>query len=192
MKLYSDSIPENATCVFSGVQFRIWQWPQVEFDGKTATYEMAERVPSLWVVAATEEGKIVLQREVHAHNPDMPFWSLPGGKGDFDEDPLAGAKRELSEESGYASEDWTLFKHEAETAKISWQTYVYIARNAQKTHEPHPDGGEKIEVHAFSPEEFFEHVEREDFRGWHIKDIVTEIRRDPAAREAFMNAIKKQ
>ena len=135
------------------------------------------------------DGKILLNREVHANQPDVEFYSLPGGKGDFDEDPLVGAQRELSEETGYESDDWTLFSKEVEKGKIVWPTYVDIAKNARKTGEPHLDGGEKITSQLCAVEEFFQYVEREDFRGFIIADLVAELRRDQTKKEAFIKAL---
>jgi ADP-ribose pyrophosphatase YjhB (NUDIX family) len=191
MKLRLNTIPENATCVFSGIQFRIWQWPQVEFDGNVATYEMAERVPTLWVIAVVGD-KILIQNEIHAHKPDMPFYSLPGGKGEFDEDPLVGAKRELSEESGYESSDWELYAEESETGKIAWLQYIYIARNAQKTHDSHLDGGEKITSILCSLDEFFDYAERDDFRGYLVTEIITALRKDAVKKEEFIKLLFKK
>jgi ADP-ribose pyrophosphatase len=136
------------------------------------------------------DGKILLQHETHAYMPEHPFYSLPGGKGNFDEDPLRGAQRELSEESGYESSDWELFTVETETGKIAWPQYVFIARGAQKTHEAHPDGGEKIEPLLLSVDTFFEYVQRLDFRGFLIKHIVREIINDEVKKEAFLKAIQ--
>ena len=87
-------IPENARCVFKGEQFRIWQWDQIEFDGKSKIYEVCERyLPTLWAIAVVGD-KILIQEEEHAHMPGYLFFSLPGGKGSENEDPLSGAKRE--------------------------------------------------------------------------------------------------
>ncbi len=188
MSLKLNTIPDTATCVFSGVQFRIWQWPQKQFDGSIATYEMAERVPTLWAIAVIGD-RILMQQEIHAHKPDMPFYSLPGGKGEFDEDPLEGAKRELSEEGGYESEDWELIEHETDTGKIKWSTYVFVARNAKKTHEPHPDGGEKIMPILLSFDEFCQHVMRDDFRGFMITELVRELMASPEKKAVFLKKL---
>ena len=188
MKLGFNAIPKNAQCVYSGIQFRIWQWPQVEFDGETKTYEMAERCPTVWAIAVAD-GKIVLNREVHANQPDIEFYSLPGGKGDFDEDPLLGAQRELSEETGYESSDWALFSKGVETGKIVWPTYVYIAKNARKVREQHLDGGERITSKLYTLEEFFKYVEREDFRGFIIQNMVAEMHKDTEKKANFIKTL---
>ena len=114
---------------------------------------------------------------------------MPGGKGNFDEDPQLGVKRELSEESGYESAEWSLWDKQVDTIAVYWPSYIYIARNASKTHEPHPDGGEKIVPLLVSLDEFFQYVERADFRGFKVKELVAEMRRDPLKKEAFINAL---
>ena len=42
-------------------------------------------------------------------NRDDGAWSIPKGEIDAGEDPLAAAKRELAEETGYAAAEWTRF-----------------------------------------------------------------------------------
>ena len=188
MHIRPNNIPDTATIAFSGVQFRIWQWPQTEFDGEVKTYEIAERCPTLWVIAVVGD-KILLHNEIHSVRPDHPFYSLPGGKSNFDEDSLEGTKRELSEESGYESSDWVLWYQQIDTMAIYWPTFIYIARNASQTHAPHPDGGEKITPLLVSVEEFFQYVEREDFRGHIVKNMVAEMRKNPEKKADFIKAL---
>ena len=57
---------------------------------------------------------------------------------------LSEAKRELLEETGYASDDWMLWTSYEPHGKIIWTVYVYVARNCKKVAEPTPDAGEKI------------------------------------------------
>lgn len=52
-----------------------------------------------------EQGELLLlKRADDAHCPGL--WSLPGGKLEPDESPLAAAKRELLEETGFRCEEW--------------------------------------------------------------------------------------
>lgn len=186
-KSKSQKIPEQAKCVFQGTQFRIWQWDQVEFDGATKLYELCERyIPTLWVIAVVGD-KILIQEEEHAHMPGHIFLSLPGGKGEDNEEPLAGAKRELSEESGYSSDEWVLWKEEH--GNLFWKTYGYIARNAAKTHEQHLDGGERINPKLISIEEFFELDKVGNFRGDMLMDFLKEVRGDQNKKDEFIKLL---
>ncbi len=183
-----DQVPEGARCIFTSQFYRVWAWDQKEFDGNTAIYEVAERVPVFWAIAVVGD-KILLQEEVHSVAPNQPFLSLPGGKGLFDEEPLEGTKRELSEESGYESSDWIFYKKEQESYKILWPSYMYIARNARKTHESHPDGGEKITPQLLSLEEFFELDKNPKFRGMMLRKILAEFREDVSKKEEFISLL---
>ena len=175
--------------VFKGISFAVWQWDQVEFDGNTKVYEVVERfLPTLWALAIVGD-KIMIQQEEQAHMPGNLFLSLSGGKGDEGEAPLAGAKRELSEETGYESDDWVTWREDHSTGKIFWSTYGFIARNAKKTHEPHLDGGERITPILLSVDEFFDLDKRDDFRGDMLLSFLREARLDPTKKEDFIKLI---
>ena len=100
-------IPPEAKCVFKGIIFDVYQWEQKMFDGSTATFEMLKRPNTLQVIAADENYIYLGQEEQPGKGP---FFSLFGGRQEPGEDPLAGAKRELLEESGLAADDWELLK----------------------------------------------------------------------------------
>jgi len=148
-----DPIPSHAKMVFKGKIFEVWQWEQKMFDGSIMIFERLRR-PNTVQSVATVGDKILLQTQ---QQPDKmePFPSLPGGRCDsFDEDPLEAAKRELLEETGYVSDDWTLWKEQNPVGKIQWTIYTFIARNCRKQQEPQLDAGEKITTHLIDFEEF--------------------------------------
>ena len=70
-------------------------------DGKTATREYVKHVGAVCVVALTDKGEVVLERQFR-----YPFHKelieIPAGKLDhINEDPLQAALRELREETGF-------------------------------------------------------------------------------------------
>lgn len=136
-------IPENAKKVFSGVLFEVYQWPQKMFDGTTETFEMLRREDTAEVIAI-KDGKIMIQEQ---EQPGKPFFlCLPGGRVAYDEDPLDGAKRELLEESGFVSNDWSLYRSVKPMYKIDWQVHVFIARDCRYQEPPQLDAGERIHI----------------------------------------------
>ncbi len=145
-------IPTEATMVFKGKIFEVWQWEQKMFDGTTTTFERLRR-PNTAIIIATVGDRILISSE---RQPDQQYASLsiPGGRCNEGEDGLASAQRELLEETGYTTNDWELLQEESPVNKIDWTIYTYIARGCTKTQEPHLDAGEKITTTLFTFEEF--------------------------------------
>ena len=57
------------------------------------------------ILPVLDDGRIVLERQYRYPN-DMVFIEFPAGKIDPGEEPLACARRELLEETGYSATDW--------------------------------------------------------------------------------------
>jgi 8-oxo-dGTP pyrophosphatase MutT (NUDIX family) len=74
------------------------------------------------------------------------------------EDSLTNAKRELLEETGLQSDDWSLWfiSDPWKAAKVEWNNYFYIAKNCKKVSEPKLDPGEKIQSTNVTFDEFLE------------------------------------
>jgi ADP-ribose pyrophosphatase len=155
-------IPSEAKLVFQGKIFAVYQWEQKMFDGSYQTFEMLRR-PMTVEVIATAGDMIYLTHQSQPNKAD--FYSLLGGRGEDDEDPLDAAKRELLEESGFASDDWELFKTYQPVHKIDWDIHTFIARDCRKVAEQKLDVGEQIEVKACSFTEFIEHILSEKYWG---------------------------
>lgn len=147
----TNPIPSNATMVFKGKIFEVWQWEQILFDGTTATFERLKRPNTAQVIAVVGENILVVDQQ----QPDTKeFVSLPGGRCDEGEDGLVAAKRELLEETGYTSDEWSLFREDNPVGKIEWTIFTYIARNCKKTGEPALDSGEKMTARLVTFDEF--------------------------------------
>lgn len=98
------------------------------------------------VVAITEDQQIVLVKQ-YRHGTDAVTLEIPGGAVHRGEDPLLAAKRELQEETGHTSSDWSyLGRVEANPAFMTNACDTYLALGAKKTHELELDPFEEIEV----------------------------------------------
>ena len=102
------------------------------------------------VVALTEGGEMLFVRQWR-HGTGSETLEIPGGCVDpGDASPLAAARRELREETGFVSDDW---------AEIGWvspnpaiqanRCFTFLARSCRKAGEPSPDGTEDLRVEMF-------------------------------------------
>lgn len=75
--------------------------------GKELTYSVVElQSPSVFILAINAKHEVLLQRN-YRYTIDKTMWGIPSGQSEG-QDLLEAAKRELAEEAGLASNDWTL------------------------------------------------------------------------------------
>ncbi|MBI3589045.1 MAG: NUDIX hydrolase [Candidatus Liptonbacteria bacterium] len=189
MEKKRNPLPENAKLVFKGQIFEVWQWEQKLYDGSTGIFERVKR-PSTAQVIATAGDKILVQKQ---EQPDKirPYYSLPGGRCDDEpnEDPLLAAKRELLEEAGYVSADWSLWREESPLNKVIWTIYTFLARECRKEKEPRLDPGEKIENIWVSFDEFLNLAEEMLFYDRESLKMLSQMKADPKVKEDFRKLI---
>lgn len=176
-------IPENAKKVFSGVLFDVYQWSQQMFDGTTSTFERLKRQDTAEIIAI-KDGKIILEEQ---EQPGKPlFLCLPGGRIEYNEEPLAGAKREFLEETGFVSNKWTLYRTVQPLHKIEWNIHVFIAQDCVFRQEKHLDSGEQIQVRWVTLSELIDLVD-EGKLAWIEQNLRIELIRakyhEPAREE---------
>lgn len=122
------------------------------------TFEFSEWTATLPI---TENNEVVLVKQ-YRHGIEEVTLEVPAGGIDVhDTNPIEAAKRELLEESGYCSDDWTyLGKFSLGPSKIKTKFHLYCARNCNKTCEQQLDEYEDIEV-VTMPLAEFEHKLRQ-------------------------------
>lgn len=158
--------PADAKKVFSGVLFEVYQWPQKLFDGRTATYERLKRHDSVVILAATTEGKMLVQRE---QQPGMGWYeSAPCGSIDSGESPEAAAARELFEETGYKAQELKLWYSEQIDHRTDWAIYVFVARGCVRNGESNPGAGERVVPREVSFDDFLLTVASDNFKNANI------------------------
>ena len=98
------------------------------------------------VVAITSDSHIILKREYRfACGEDI--LECPAGMVESGEDPLTTAKRELLEETGYVSDQWTWFGATREsTSKLTNRMWLFMARDCKKVSDQRLDRNEQVEV----------------------------------------------
>ena len=106
------------------------------------------------VVAITEDDRVILERQ-YRHGFGQAAWEIPCGVLErSDASPLAGAQRELLEETGYGEGEWTLLDTlSGNAASMNNRTYCFLARGVKKIGEQHLDSGEAFDVKLFPVED---------------------------------------
>ena len=128
------------------------------YDGSTQLFERLDRNDTVDVLATTNGSKILLERQSQPDREES-FLCLIGGRVEKDEDILEAAKREMLEETGYASEDWSLLLSHRPMFKIRWDMHVFVARACEKTSPQQLDPGERIEIIEVSFDAFLELID---------------------------------
>jgi 8-oxo-dGTP pyrophosphatase MutT (NUDIX family) len=98
------------------------------------------------VVPLTADGRVVFVRQFR-FGVDAVTLEIPGGMCDGGEDPLAAARRELREETGYDSDElidlgWVHPNPAVQTNRC----HTFLARNARPAGPPEPQGDEAFEI----------------------------------------------
>lgn len=105
---------------------------------KPMTYSVVELKNPTVMVVAEKDGKILLQQSYH-YTIDQTHWEIPAGGAD-EKDLEAAAKRELLEETGLVSDDWThlgRYYHAIGMGNLPYN--VFLARNVHKDSEATDD-----------------------------------------------------
>lgn len=99
------------------------------------------------VVALDEGGNVILKRE-YRYCYDRELLEIPAGAfNDGETDPLAVARRELLEETGYVSDDWEYLGPTVESsAKLTNFMHIFLARNCRKVALQQLDATEELTV----------------------------------------------
>jgi len=123
--------------------------------GKPLTYSVVElHHPTVIIIATDADGKILIEQN-YRYTIDKTNWELPAGHSDG-EDPLVAAKRELMEETGLASDDWTHLGVQYEAVGIANAPFhIFLARNVTGTPK-NGDEEEDIIEHKFASMEEIE------------------------------------
>ncbi len=114
--------------------------------GHEGQYVVLDNPDFVNVIALTADGRIVLVRQ-YRHGIDRMALEIPSGLVDKDEEPLAAARRELAEETGYTGERWSVLGRVRPNAAFmnNW-CYHVLVEDARQTQEPQLDQGEDIAI----------------------------------------------
>ena len=138
-------------------------------DGKITAREYIKHPGAVVILALLDDGSVLLERQFR-YPLARVFIEFPAGKIDPGEDPLACAKRELREETGYSASDWQFVCtiHNA-IAYSDEHLDLYLARGLVAG-ASELDDGEFLETFTASVTQMLEWV-----KGGQITDVKTII-----------------
>lgn len=123
------------------VRFDRWQNPRNGFELKATVLETPDWVN---IVALTSENKILIVKQFRL-GVEAVTSEVPAGVMEANEEPLNAAMRELAEETGYTSEDWTYLGWvEPNPAFQDNHCHQFLAKNIVQTRETAQDLGEDV------------------------------------------------
>lgn len=140
----------SSEIVYEGPLFRVRHDKLIEPGGKHSERDVIRHNGSV-VILALDQSKnkkdpwIVIERQ-YRHAANQFLWELPAGKLDAGEDALAGAQRELEEETGYKAKKWKpLVEYYASPGFLGESMKVFLAEGLISG-DAHPEEDEDIEL----------------------------------------------
>jgi ADP-ribose pyrophosphatase len=154
----------SSEVVYTGPLFRVLHDKIIEPDGHRNERDVIRHNGSVVILAvdASKSRKnpwIVMERQ-YRHAANQYLWELPAGKLDAGEEPLAGAKRELKEETGYGAKKWRpLVEYYASPGFLGESMMVYLAEGLQAG-DAQPEEDEAIELRLVKLSEVLKMIEK--------------------------------
>jgi ADP-ribose pyrophosphatase len=152
--------------VYEGPLFRVRHDKIIEPNGKHCERDVIRHNGSV-VILAIDDSKskrdpwIVMERQ-YRHAANQYLWELPAGKLDEGEEPLAGAKRELAEETGYRANKWRpLVEYYASPGFLGESMKVFLAEGL-KAGDAQPEEDEEIELRLVKLSDLLKSIEKGD------------------------------
>ena len=138
-------------------------------DGQHTSREYIRHPGAVVILPLLDDGTVLMERQFR-YPLNQVFIEFPAGKIDPDEDPLACAKRELEEETGYTATDWQFVSviHNA-IAYSDEHLDLYLARGL-RAGTAKLDDGEFLETFTATIDELLDWV-----RSGKITDVKTVI-----------------
>ncbi len=110
------------------------------------------------VFAQTRSGEVVVER-LYKHGVGRECLALPSGLLEPGEEPIDAARRELLEETGYASDDWSTLGSFVMNGNYGCgKAHLFMARNAFKVAQPDSGDLEEIQVDTIAQDALMDAV----------------------------------
>ncbi|HLA15528.1 MAG TPA: NUDIX hydrolase [Candidatus Limnocylindrales bacterium] len=124
----------------------VWHDEVTRPDGLPGVYGIVHfRNLAVGVVAFDDEDRIVLVGQ-HRYTLDAWSWEIPEGGVPVGEDPLAGARRELEEETGFRAAEWREVGRAYLSNSVSDEAAIVYVATRLTSGTARPDGTEELEI----------------------------------------------
>lgn len=134
---------------YPGHDYRVFRTSFVDGEhpvGGAKRFSLIESVDWVNILAITADERVVLIRQYRVGTDEICL-EIPGGMVDAGESPAEAAARELVEETGYTSTRWEQIGRVSPNPAIHTNhLYTFVAREAEQTAAPVPEGSEVIEI----------------------------------------------
>ena len=154
----------SSEIVFRGSLFRVQHDRIFEPGGRRNERDIIRHGGSVVILAldASKNKKdpwIVMERQ-YRHAANQFLWELPAGKIDAGEEPLAAARRELKEETGYRAAKWRpLVEYYPSPGFLGETMKIFLAEGLQAG-EAQPEADEDIELRLVKLSEVLKMIEK--------------------------------
>lgn len=153
--------------------------------GHEGVREVIRHVGAVCVIPVDADGNVLMERQFRYPHAKV-LWEIPAGKLDSKaEDPLAAAKRELYEETGYTAETFTLLGELYTTpAFVDEVIHMYLAEGLSRADtEQHLDEDEFLTVESIHIDTLCDMVMRGEIPDAKTQIAVLKVKRILDARK---------
>ena len=154
----------SSETLFEGPLFRVVHDKLLEPGGRPSERDIIRHHGSV-VILAMDNTKskpdpwIVMERQ-YRHAAGQYLWELPAGKLEPGEDAMAGAQRELAEETGYGAKKWKPFLvYYASPGFLGESMQVFIAEGLVAG-DAHPEDDEQIDFRLVKLSEILKMIDK--------------------------------
>ena len=158
----------SSEVVYQGKLFRVTRDRIVPPGGREGTRDVVRHNGSVVILAidsrkSKKDPWVVIERQ-YRHAAGQYLWELPAGKLDPGEEALAGAQRELEEETGYRAKKWKLLLDFWASPGFLGESMKLFLAEGLIAGEAHPEEDEKIDFRLVKLSDLLKKIDRGDIQ----------------------------